>query len=659
MFNSNFANNYSLTDIEGIFNKEQFRVTFTDDELTLIKQAFNNSYNIDICNRKKYDLFVAKELHHKFTKLKLIEGYRRLLKTGEIKRNHQIERFMKMKSTRGNSGVVVITTFMSGTQFGDIKDIKRGGCPENCHYCPFEKDADGIPTQPRSYLSTEPGNMRATQNKHHPVGQLFDRAEALEKMGHISGFSDTCSKVEMIISGGTFNFFPEDYVRWYVTSTYYALNIYYDYKLTGNIREMLSLEEEQKINETASLRMIGLTIETRPDRLFEKNDMFKVVKFFRELGVTRVQIGVQHNDNDVLKYVNRNCTNEQNKAGIRILKQNGFKTDIHLMLDLPMPPMTVNEFIELRGEIPEEHAKVLSEIEEEINLQIPEEFKSVILRDLSMIDEVVNDPDYQADQWKVYPTQVTPYSKILEWYNDGAYKPYAEFANGKILEHVIIYLKKRVHYYIRINRIIRDIPPESTFGGISCPDMRASIGIKMKLHNWVCKCIRCREVKNQDYEEPKKFVIKYESSSGTEYFISYENANRSVLYGMIRLRINKETDMMMSFLNNSAIIRELHVYGNHSELGVIASGVQTQHKGLGKKLIRDAEDIAYCEGCETIVVISGIGVREYYRKLGFTDFHTYLMKITSAPRLYTICSVTFFSIIIIAFCILAILSLFF
>ncbi len=658
MFNPNFANNYSVTDIEGIFDKEQFRVTFTDDELALIKQAFNNSHNIDICNRKKYDLFIAKELHHKFSKLKLINGYRRLLKTGDIKRNPQIERFMKMKSTRGNSGVVVITTFMSGTQFGDAKDIKRGGCPENCAYCPFEKDADGVPTQPRSYLSTEPGNMRATQNKHHPVGQLFDRAEALEKMGHISGFPDTSSKVEMIISGGTFNFFPEDYVRWYVTSTYYALNIYYDYKLTGTIREMLSLEEEQKINETASLRMIGLTIETRPDRLFDNNDMFKVVKFFRELGVTRVQIGVQHNDNDVLKYVNRNCTNEQNKKGIRILKQNGFKTDIHLMLDLPMPPMTVDEFIERNGPIPEAHLKVLSEIEEEINTQVPEEFKSVVLRDLCMIDEVLYDSDYQADQWKVYPTQVTPYSKILDWYNDGAYKPYAEFANSKILEHVIIYLKKRVHYYIRINRIIRDIPPESTYGGICCPDMRASISNKMKLHNWVCKCIRCREVKNQDYEEPQKFVIKYESSGGTEYFISYENASRTVLYGMIRLRINKENDMMMRFLNNSALIRELHVYGNHSELGAAASGVQTQHKGLGKKLIRAAEDIAYHHGCETIIVISGVGVREYYRKLGFTDFYTYLVKIVDAPRLYTVVSVTLFSIIIILYFITVIYTLF-
>jgi ELP3 family radical SAM enzyme/protein acetyltransferase len=328
------------------------------------------------------------------------------------------------------------------------------------------------------------------------------------------------------------------------------------------------------------------------------------------------------------------------------------------MLDLPMPPMTVDEFIERNGSIPEEHLKVLSEIEEEINLQIPEEFKSVVLRDLNMIDEVLYDTDYQADQWKVYPTQVTPYSKILDWYNDGAYKPYAEFANGKILEHVIIYLKKRVHYYIRINRIIRDIPPESTYGGISCPDMRASIHAKMKLHDWVCKCIRCREVKNQDYEEPQKFVIKYESSGGTEYFISYENPARTVLYGMIRLRINTETDMMMRFLHNSALIRELHVYGNHSELGGTSSGVQTQHKGLGKKLIRDAEDIAYHHQCETIVVISGIGVREYYRKLGFTDFHTYLMKIVDAPRLYTIISVTFFTIIIILYFIAVIYTLF-
>lgn len=629
VFNPEFANNYELADIESIFDSDMNNIKLTDTDLTIMQDLFNKSHEREFKSCKDYEKFIPNAIRSQYNKAKLIQGYRMLLKQKTITRNPNLERYMRIKVARGNSGVVVITIFTSGSQFGDRKDIKRGGCPENCHYCPFERDTDGVPTQPRSYLSNEPGNMRATQNKHHPVGQLFARALALEKQGHISAFPDVCSKVEIIISGGTFNFYPEDYIRWFVCSTYYAMNIYYDYKTTGELREMLSLAEEQKINETAALRMIGLTVETRPDRI-----TLPVVQFFRELGITRVQIGVQHTDDAILTYVNRNCTNAQNKAGIRILKENGFKTDIHLMLDLPMP--AAHSSLSIVDFLPE-HQQIITNIEQELCVDIPHEFKMNVLRDLAMVYEVIHDPDMQADQWKIYPTETTPFTKILEWYESGRYKPYAEWQSGILLNRVIAYTKSLVQPYIRINRVVRDIPTVSILGGISNPGMRNDVYDYMSSIGTKCRCIRCREVKDQEYnaDEPHLYVHEYKSSSGTEYFISFENHNQTTLYGLCRLRFNMTNHITSHgqtltnpILHNTALIRELHVYGIHSGVGDSSESVttHTQHKGLGAKLLKKAEEIAAENGYKSITVIAGVGVKEYYRKFGYTDYYTYLRK---------------------------------
>lgn len=628
IYNPRYANNYTPADIEDAVGKEMFQFQLSGNDLDKMASAFNSRKVQVLDDKRAYDNFIRTSGIMPYGKVKLIEGYRQLLRAVLISRNTSLERHMRLKATRGNSGVVVITIFMSGTQFGadgivnNADMIKRGGCPENCHYCPFERDENGIPTQPRSYLSTEPGNKRATQNKHHPLGQLFDRANTLEQMGHISPYPDTPSKVEVIISGGTFNFYPADYIRWFVTMTYYAMNVYYDYKIGGEsqLREMLSLAEEQKLNENAGLRMIGLTIETRPDKLWldgfnGDTSGLGVVRFFRELGVTRVQIGIQHTSDTVLAYVNRNCTNEDNMQGIRILKQNGFKVDIHLMLDLPMP---LDIRVDSKNILPEHLALVAD---------IPSVYHANVLMDLVMIREVITNPDYQADQWKVYPTEVTPYTKILEWYKSGRYVPYAEYENGLILRRVIIYLKSLIHDYIRINRVIRDIPTESIEGGISCPDMRNLIMLELKAKNLVCRCIRCREVKdNRDADaELVMFIQQYEASNGIEYFISWENADKTLLYGMLRLRINRDYEFADPILYGCAMIRELHVYGLHSTVGSMDGG-NIQHQGLGKKLINKAEELAYLHGMDYITVISGVGVKEYYRKLGFADYGTYLRK---------------------------------
>ena len=601
IFSPKYASNYTPENLKGIFHRELFKRIITPEDEIILTKIFNDNFNKIKTQQELQN--IARQLHYKYQKEHFIKAYRILRKKNLIQRDIDAERIMVRKAPRGHSGVEVVTIFTSPRQFGDGTEdsIKRGGCPKNCHYCPFEKDENGFPTQPRSYLSTEPGNQRATQNHHHPVGQTFDRIFTLQEIGHIPDIPDKPSKLEFIISGGTFNFYPQEYIRWFTTCMYYACNVYYDY--TENFilpRNMLSLEEEQKINEIASLRVIGLTIETRPDYLdvrdYDKKlrdipnsnqQVYSVLKFFRELGVTRVQIGVQHTNDDILKYVNRECTNEINKKAIKFLKDNGFKVDIHLMLDLPSS--TPNE-------------------------------------DINMLTEVLTDPAYESDQWKIYPTEVTNFSKIKEWYDAGDYIPYAE-TNQADLEEVIIHAKKMMKPWIRINRVIRDIPPISIEGGISCPDMRKQIELKMKKMGLSCKCIRCREVKmqkvNDDDIELK--VRHYDGSDGDEYFISYETRDEKILLGYIRLRLNRDFTNTMTELQDCAFIRELHVLGGHTTVGT-SDGKIAQHRGFGKSLVKMAEEIAIEHGFTKMSIISGIGVREYYKKLGYHEENTFMMK---------------------------------
>jgi ELP3 family radical SAM enzyme/protein acetyltransferase len=596
MFLSKWSPNYTENDINKIFDKDNFKIEISEDDLQFSKPIFiENMYKVH--SHQSYQTYILNKMRKRKvfqSKTAILKAYYMLINRNELIYDPNFIKYGSIKSTRGHSGVQVVTIFTSGNFMGngndDIEEFnKKGGCPMNCYYCPFEKDEYGIPTQPRSYLSTEPGNKRASHNKHHPVGQMFDRIFQLEEIGHIPNTflpkEYVGAKLEMIISGGTFNFYPKEYIKWFVTCMYYAANVYYEFRRTNKFgREMLSLEREQYLNETASLRIIGLTIETRPDYLnpfdFDKkaDDKFAIIRFFRELGITRVQIGIQHTNDFILKKVNRQCTDKQNRQAIKFLKDNGFKVDIHIMLDLPYAS--------------------------------PEE-------DIKMLTTILTNSEYEADQWKIYPTEVTNYTVIKKWYDEGKYQPYAEEENGTKLMNVIIHAKTLMKPWIRINRIIRDIPPESIEGGIDCPDMRDIIYRKMKELGISCNCIRCREIKLETIpdNEIKQIIRYYESSDGDEYFISYETHDEKKLIGYIRLRLNRSFDNTMPELHNYAFIRELHVLGHHTTVGNIGTGVQ--HKGYGTKLIEKAEEIAYQNGYKGISIISGIGVREYYQKKGY------------------------------------------
>ena len=587
-----------------------------------------------ITNKKDYEdrmRDARRQYHQSPSKSDMFMAYRLLVDRGEIESSSSFERYGVKKEIRSIYGVLVVTVFTSAYPGVDKNgNPKSFDCEFDCAYCPEE------PGQPRSYLSTEPGVMRAIRNEYDPVRQFDDRLQTLINCGHIP------DKVEILVLGGTWSSYPIEYRNQFILMTYYAANTFFDRypknvrttqtiilndsneivylkywkefinwillflpfshilysfffqklekekeketeKETENvidIRIPLTLLEERKVNETAKCRIIGITLETRPDCISPVE-----IKRFREYGCTRMQIGIQHTDDEILDHVNRRCKNKHNIRGIRMLKEAGFKVDIHLMPDLP-------------GSTPE--------------------------KDRAMFEYVLNSPDMQADQWKIYPCSVTPFTKIAEWYESGEYKPYAE-TNWNEFYELLIWVKTNVHPRIRLNRIIRDIPNESIIGGNTIVHLRTILHQDLKKRGLRCRCIRCREVKyppeDIDTLDVNLYIDEYQASGGTEFYISIENEDQTVLYGHLRLRINGNSGKnIFPELIGSSMIRELHVYGK-----LISVSDKTkyknraQHRGFGSRMLLKAEEITKAHGLNKIAVISGDGVKEYYR-----NYHQYL-----------------------------------
>ncbi len=389
-------------------------------------------------------------------------------------------------------------------------------------------------------------------------------------MGHI------VDKLELIILGGTWSNYNIKYRDYFITSTYYAANTFYTDK-----RDMLSLEDEITLNETSKIHIIGLTLETRPDEI-----TLNEIKEFRRYNCTRVQLGVQHTDNEVLKKIKRGHTIEKVYDAIKILKNNGYKVDIHLMPNLPGSSYDM---------------------------------------DKKMLEESLYDDRLQVDQYKIYPTAIVPWTQIKDWYDKGEYVPY----NDLLLFELIKEFKKKVQKWKRLNRIIRDIPSTYITGGYKHEyvNMRQLLQNDMKKNNWCCNCIRCREVKDIkiNLDNIELNTLSYYASEGMEYFISYETDK--YLIGFVRLRLANKVDKtnQLNILHDAALIRELHVYSNLSDVG---NNIETsyQHKGYGKKLVAEAEKIAYNNGYKKIAIISGTGVRNYYRNIGYELEDTYMVK---------------------------------
>lgn len=538
-----------------------------------IVNDFEKEYNL-FKTRKDVILFqkkIQKKYKETISNCDLIKIYETL----KIE-NLEIKNLIIKKKQKSNSGVLVITVLTSAhPEYIDKEGKKQVGkfsCKHDCAYCPNEKahSENNWTDQPRSYLFSEPAVLRANDNDFDPIKQMNARLSTLREMGH------ALDKLEIIVLGGTWSEYPEEYREDFIKKLYYAANVFLNvYK-----RDILSLDEEITLNQNESIiHIIGLTLETRPDTI-----TLEEIKNFRRYNCTRIQLGVQHTDNNVLKKINRGHNIECVYDAIKLLKDNCYKVDIHLMPNLP---------------------------------------GSSYEKDVEMLNSSLYDERLQVDQYKIYPTAIVPWTKIKKWYEEGSYVPYED---DKLLE-LIKNFKQKVQKWKRLNRIIRDIPSSYISGGYDKKyvNMRQLLQDDMKKNNWECKCIRCREVGNNkiNVEEIKLMIEKYKGSNGLEYFISYET--EKYLIGFIRLRLCKDNDNRLEVLKDSALIRELHVYSNLNNVGNNIE-CSMQHKGYGKKLVEEAEKIALNEGYKKIAIISGTGVRNYYKKLGYNLEETYMIK---------------------------------
>ena len=576
------------------------------------------------------------------TKANIISSYSRLVALGELVKNPSVERVVLKKGIRSNSGVVVITVVSAPGPFS---------CPQDCAYCPNE------PGQPRSYLSTEPAVARANQNKFDPVRMVYDRAATLARQGH------KIDKIEIIVLGGTWSGYPWEYQHQFCRDIFFAANTFnedlarsrLDQDVYGEesddmpcvalqlnpkynplLRAKKSLQEEQTLNETAECKIIGLTLETRPDHISPLE-----LRRLRSLGCTRVQIGVQHTDDELLRRINRGCTTADAVNAVKLLKQHCFKVDIHLMPDLPFTTPEI---------------------------------------DRDMFDFVLDTPHLQADHWKIYPCEVTPFSAIEDWHANGVYKPYTDVDPENLIS-LLTHVKAKVHPWIRLNRVIRDIPVESIIAGNANTNLRQEVFRRLAACGQACRCIRCREVR--DFRPDEEVVMRrrdYRSSEGDELFLTFEGLcsrglgggaeNRGLdakkikrkkskaerkstmstiveddevikldveydeqnapLYALLRLRFNDDPSapgVTFPELDKCALIRELHVYG------VVAPArkgneetERVQHTGYGRRLMAEAERLALGRGYSKIAVIAGVGVRNYYRKLGYELEGLFMVK---------------------------------
>jgi elongator complex protein 3 len=494
---------------------------------------------------------------------------------------------LKTKPARTGSGVAVIALM--------TKPFK---CPHGkCIYCPGGPESV-FGNVPQSYTGREPATMRGIRNKYDSYLQVFNRLEQYIVMGHIP------EKVELIIMGGTFPSFPRSYRESFVKYAFKAMNDFSDFfyhknyfdiekfkkffelpgevgdpkrvasihRKLGKLKGKCRLEAEQRKNEKSNIRCVGLTIETRPDyaRLKHGNEMLR-------LGATRVEVGVQSVYDSVLEKIERGHSVQNSINSIRALKDLGFKINLHYMPGLPGLGRK---------------------------------------KDLDGMKQLFKNPDFRPDMLKIYPCMVMKGTKLYELWKRKKYKPLSTVQAAKLIAE----FKAHVPEYVRIMRVQRDIPSSEVESGVKRTNLRQYISEYMKKKSTECKCIRCREPRDAQLENEQIFVKQYTASGGTEFFISIENKKN--IFGFCRLRFPSRS-MRTEISEDSAIIRELHVYGSAAAIG--ESG-EIQHKGLGRQLLKKAEGIAEKYKKKKVVVISGVGVREYYRKHGYKKQGPYMVK---------------------------------
>ncbi|MBR9693427.1 tRNA uridine(34) 5-carboxymethylaminomethyl modification radical SAM/GNAT enzyme Elp3 [Candidatus Woesearchaeota archaeon] len=502
--------------------------------------------------------------------------------------------YLLTKPMRSQSGVTVVAIM-----------TRPSRCPHGrCTYCPGGPGS-AFGDTPQSYTGHEPATMRGMRAGYDAYVQVFNRLEQYIVGGHDP------QKIELILMGGTFPHEDPAYQENFVRDAFQALNdfsstFYADgnllldsfkdfFQLPGSVKDdervkkiqeniislkqknTPSLEEVHSANETAQVRCVGLTIETRPShgKLAHGNELLK-------LGCTRVELGIQTLHDDVLEAVHRDHTVQDSIESIADLRDLGFKLNFHIMLGLP--GMTADA-------------------------------------DRKAAEQLFTNPDFQPDMLKLYPCMVMEGTPLYNDFKAGKFTPITTEDAAKLIADIM----KLIPRYCRVMRVQRDIPTKVTEAGVDKTNLRQLVDARMEVQNVTSQDIRAREIRDRPIKKAVLNVIGYEASGGEEFFISIDDPEQDAIIGFCRLRFPPR-QLRDEFDVRTAIIRELHIYGKQAGIGVVGIEGSAQHKGFGSQLMHVAERIAREHGKEKLLVISGVGVREYYRKLGYERDGPYMGK---------------------------------
>lgn len=609
---------------KSLLDLEQHRVPLLDILNDVVRDEHVNQKTLD----RLVKTHARKTGGRVYSRDELIRAYRTFAGTDLPPFDPAVVERLRLKPVRTSSGVTPVTVL-----------TKPFPCPGECIFCPNDV------RMPKSYLSDEPGAQRAEQNSFDPYLQTYARLRAYYNTGHPT------DKLEIIILGGTWSFYPETYQIWFVKRIFDALHdfgagidhtedvwaalreasqltperntvnvkvygadlqktynqvvqaVYHD-EMTRS-REMAAaigrgererspvdeyatweeLEAAHRQNETAPCRCVGLVIETRPDHISEEE-----VLRIRRLGCTKVQIGFQSLNDDVLRLNRRGHTVAATRRAVKLLRQAGFKIHAHWMPNLygSSPEMDIQDY-----------AKMFA------------------------------DPDFRPDELKVYPCSLIESAALMRRYLDGSWRPYTH----EELLHVLVECFRLTPEYCRLTRVIRDIPGTDIVDGNKTTNFRQLVEAELKRRGEQSRDIRAREVRFRPVapDQLQLDEVWYESNIGEEVFLQFITEDRSIA-GFLRLSLpNRDVPPLTDELANAAVIREVHVYGQSVEIGESAPG-KAQHAGLGTQLIERAVALATERGYQHLAVISAVGTRGYYRKRGFEDGHLYQIRALALGR---------------------------
>jgi len=507
----------------------------------------------------------------------LVAAYQQLIESGEWEPDEALLASIRLKPVRTLSGVTTITVL-----------TKPYPCPGKCIFCP-----DDI-RMPKSYLPDEPGGMRALDHNFDPYAQVQSRLEALTAVGHPT------DKIELLILGGTFSSYRRDYQAWFVLRCFYVMNKVVHHRAHGNrtpapeavaggetlekdsvtpaASVVRSLTEAHSLNESAQHRNVGLVVETRPDEITPNE-----LAWFRTLGVTKVQMGVQSLDDRILELNQRGHSVAQAHRAVALLRAAGFKIVLHWMPNL-------------LGATPESD-----------RADFPRLWEGLC-----------------PDEIKIYPTQLLENAPLDEIWKRGEYQPYTTDE----LIHLIADVKPSIPRYCRVNRIIRDIPSTHVVSGNKRTSLRQDVQVEMARRGTHCDCIRCREVRGEKVKPAtlRLHDLVYHPDGAEEHFLSFVTPEDQIA-GFLRLSLPGADSPAtgLAELDGAAIIREVHIYGQSLAVGTEQSGA-AQHTGLGTRLLAEADNLARAKGYRRIAVIAAVGTRHYYLERGFERGEFYLVK---------------------------------